>query len=162
MFQDATLLSLPVAVAFARAFVVLLLAFGERDFTLHLVAFPVERCRYAGVALLARVREQPSDLLFVQQQLADSFRVGDDVRRRTDQRRYCGAVQECLAVADHHEAVNELRLAAADALQLPAVQRNAGFEAIAKLVVEPRTTILRDGSRRFGFGFGHARDYRGA
>ena len=66
MFQDATLLEFPVAVALACAFVVLFLAFRERDFALHFVRFPVQRRRDTRVAFLTRLGEQARDFFFVQ------------------------------------------------------------------------------------------------
>src|SRR5262245_23861758 len=68
LFQEATLLSFPIALALGGALVVLLLALGERDLAFHFVALPVHRRRDAGVAFLVRLSEQPRDLLLVEEQ----------------------------------------------------------------------------------------------
>jgi hypothetical protein len=75
--EQALLIPRPVAVFFRFAFVVLLLAFGNRDFAFHHVIFPIKRGGDDGVAFLVNGFLQPSDLLAVEQEFARAGRVGN-------------------------------------------------------------------------------------
>jgi len=81
-FHGAFHFTLAFAVLDGVAFVVLGLAFGQRDVALHFARFPVEVDRHQGVALLLDLADQPLDLIFVQQQLACAGGLGVDVGGR--------------------------------------------------------------------------------
>src|SRR5690606_16970786 len=64
--HDPLLLALPVAFLGGVALVVLLLALGQGDFQLDLVATPVHRGRHDGVAVALHTADQLVDLAPVQ------------------------------------------------------------------------------------------------
>src|SRR5690606_6217914 len=68
--HDPLLLALPVAFLRGVALVVLLLALGQGDLQLDLVALPVHRGGHDGVAVALDAADQLVDLVPVQQQLA--------------------------------------------------------------------------------------------
>src|SRR5699024_6981587 len=98
--HDAALLALPVAVLFGGALVMQLLAGNQRQLALHPVALPVQLERHAGVALLLGAREDPGDLLAVQQQLARARGSGNLVGAGGVERHDVAAQQPGLAVLD--------------------------------------------------------------
>src|SRR5262245_26896141 len=79
--HHALLFALPVAFLARFALVVRLLALGERDFGLDLVAFPVERGGHQGVAVALDATDEVVDLGPMQQQLARAAIVGHHVGR---------------------------------------------------------------------------------
>src|SRR5690606_41303673 len=82
------------------------------------------------------------------QRRARTGRVGLDVRRRRRQRRDVRAEQPGLVVAEHDVRLGELRLAGAQALHLPSLELEAGFEILLDEEIEARLTVLRDGALR--------------
>src|SRR5690606_13631331 len=127
------------------ALVVALLALGQRDLELDLVALPVHRGGHEGVAVALHAADQVVDLAPVQQQLAAALGVGDDMGRGLDQRRDLRAVQEQLAIAHHRVAFADVRAAGANRLELPALQRHSRLEALVELVIVARAPVQRDG-----------------
>jgi coenzyme Q-binding protein COQ10 len=96
-------------------------------------------------------------LAAVEQQLAQSFRVGRHVCRHGVERRHVRAQQPRFAFAQDHVAVRELSFSGAHALDFPALEGNAGLEAILDEVVETRLPILRNRRRCIVGLLGHAR-----
>src|SRR6201996_9793633 len=94
----ALLFALPVAILVCFTLVVCLLAAREADFDFDLVAFPVHGDRHHGVTLALDGADQLVDLFLVQQQLARAAIIGDNVGRRTDQRRDRRTEQEDFAM----------------------------------------------------------------
>src|SRR5690606_33132745 len=84
----------------------------------------------------------------VQQQLAGAPVVGDDMGGRLDQRGDLRAHQVQFAVLDVGVAVGEVGAAGADRLDLPALQRQPGFEAFDQVVFEAGTLVEGDGPVR--------------
>src|SRR5690606_16445515 len=141
----AVAVAVPVAFLRCLALVVALLALGQRDLELDLVALPVHRGGDEGVSVALHAADQVVDLAPVQQQLAAALGIGDDVGRGLDQRRDLRAVQEQLTVADHRIAFADVGAARTDRLQLPALQRHARLEALVELVVVACAPVQRDG-----------------
>src|SRR5881394_350932 len=133
--------AVPVAVFLARALVVLLLAFREPERELRAALAPIQLERDERVALALDEPREAIDLAPVHQQLANA-------RGRRAQRRDVRAVQPRFAAAHHHEAIDELRFARAEALHFPALERKSGFVAFLDEVVETRLFVLRDRARR--------------
>src|SRR3546814_6820125 len=124
----------------------ILLALGQRQFGLDLVALPVQRRGHAGVAVALDAANQLVDLAPVQQQLAGAAVVGDDVAGGGDQRRDLGAEQEQLAAAHNRVALGDVGAAGADRLQLPALQRETGLETLLEVVLVARALVQRHGA----------------
>src|SRR3546814_16400922 len=97
--QRALFLSRPIPFLRRLALVVRLLALGQRQFGLDLVALPVQRRGHEGVAVALDAANQLVALAPVPQQPAGAAVVGDDVAGGGDQRRDLGAEQEQLAEA---------------------------------------------------------------
>src|SRR5690606_37594936 len=109
----------------------------------------VQRGRYQGVALALDLADELVDLAPVQQQLAGAHGIGGHVAGGRDQRGDLGAEQEQLAVADHRVGLADVGAAGADGLQLPALQRKAGLEAVLQVVLMARALVQRDGAAAF-------------
>src|SRR6185312_7454236 len=148
--HGALFLDLPVALLHGVAFVVFLLAPSQADFHLHAVAFPVHGGGHQGVALALDGAKQAVGLATVQQQLAGTPILGNHVRGGAGKRWDRGADQEQLAVLCQGIAVAEVDAPAAQRLQLPALQGNAGFIALVDVVVEAGALVQRYGARAFG------------
>src|SRR5690606_39725476 len=112
---------------------------------LDLVALPVQRGGDEGVAVALDAADEGVDLAAVQQQLAGATVVGDDMGGGRDQRRDLRAEQEQLAAADDRVALGDVGAPGADRLQLPALQRQAGLQALLQVVLVARTLVQRHG-----------------
>ena len=89
----------------------------------------------------------------VQQQLAGAALVGDDVGRGRDQRRDLRAEQEHLAARDDRVGFADVGAAGADRLQLPALQGQAGLEALLEVVLVARALVQGDGAAAGALAF---------
>src|SRR5690606_10247530 len=145
-FQHPGPLELPVPLLLRRPLVMLLLAAGQTDRELRSAVAPVELERHERVAAALDEPRQPVDLIAMKQKPARTGRVGLDVRRRRQQRRDVRAEQPGLVVAEHDVRLGELRLAGAQALHLPSLELEAGFEILLDEEIEARLTVLRDGA----------------
>ena len=85
--EDALFVAVPFALFFGGAFVVFGLAFGEGNFSLDQVVFPVDFGTHAGIAFLLYLGHQFVDFTAFQQQLAGALRVGDKMGGSGLQRR---------------------------------------------------------------------------
>src|SRR3546814_3523377 len=121
----------------------ILLALGQRQFGLDLVALPVQRRGHEGVAVALDAANQLVDLAPVQQQLAGAAVVGDDVAGGGDQRRDLGAEQEQLATAHNRVALGDVGAVGADRLQLPALQSETGLATIIEVLPLERSDRKR-------------------
>ena len=128
------LLALPVAGLLRGALVVALLAARQCDFKLGTPAFPVHCQRDQGIALALDCADQLVQLTAVQQQLAGAGWVRDLVGGGAGQWRDQAAEQPGLAVFDEYIALRQLHAALAQALDLPAFQREAGLEEFQRTV----------------------------
>src|SRR5687767_1328959 len=156
--HDALFVALPVAVFLDGALVVFLLAAREPDLALGAVLLPVERERHERVALALDGADETVDLVAVEQQLSRAARIGDDVRRRRQERRDLRAEQEDLAVLDDRVGLGELHASLAQALDLPAFEHDAALEALVDVVLVPGALVERDraaGVVLFLLGFVH-------
>ena len=144
--QYALLLTVPVALFFGIAFVVLLFAFGKRDFSLDQVFFPIERGTHTGIALLLGGFKQSGQLFAVQQQFAGAGGIAHIMRGHGLQRGDLGASQPGLTIFEQNVALGDLYLAGAGAFHFPAVQGNTGFKFVGEVIVV--TSSLVEGDRR--------------
>src|SRR5690606_35159473 len=143
--QQPLAVARPVAVARGLALVVGLLALGQGQLDLDLVALPVHRGRHQGVAFALDPADQIVDLAPVQQQLAGPLGVGDHVGRGLGERGDLGAEQVEFGVADHGVGLADAGAAGADGLELPALQRDPGLEPLFEVVVVARAPVQGDG-----------------
>lgn len=158
--HGALLFALPVAFLLGIALVVRLLALGQANFHLHLVALPVEGHGDEGVALALDGADERVDLFPVQQHFARAAVVGHHVGGGADERRDRGADQEDFALDDHGVAVAEIDAAGAQRLHFPALQFKAGFEALVDVVLVACAFVQRNGTARvfvFVLRLGHVR-----
>ena len=100
-------------------------------------------------------------LIGVQQQLAGAAVVGQHMGGGLDQRGDLGPDQVELAVLDVGVAVGEVGTPGADGFDFPALQGQAGLEAVDQVVFVTGTLVQRDGAVcRLGLAPTH-RDRRG-
>src|SRR5690606_36558986 len=71
---------------------------------------------------------------------------GDDVGGGLDERGDLGTEQVQLASADHRVAFADVGAARADRLQFPALQREAGLEALLQVVLVAGALVQRNGA----------------
>src|SRR5215207_898242 len=136
-------LALHLALLDRLALVADVLAARQRDLDLRARALEVEPRRHQRQSLLARLPDQPLDLALVHQQLARALGLvvlarGRRVRRDVD------VVQPDLAVLNLRVAVLELRLSAAQRLDLGAGQHESGLPALEQVIAVGRLLVGRD------------------
>src|SRR5699024_2245825 len=102
--QRTLLFAVPVAFFLGGTFVVRLLALGQADFDLDVVAFPVHGGRYQRVTLALDSADQFVDLTSIEQQFAGAPVVGDDMAGSADEWRNGGAEKVDLAAFDQRVA----------------------------------------------------------
>ena len=155
--EQALLLSLPVALFFALAFVVFGLALGQADFAFDQVVFPVHGGAHAGIAFLLDRGSQSVYLPALEQQFAGASGIGDDVGGGGFQRLDVDADEPGFAVLEQHVAVGQLDLALAQTFDFPTLQGDTRFKALAYRVVVAGALVEDDGVRsRFFLGcLGH-------
>ena len=116
---------------------------GQRDLDLGPAVREVERQRHQRQPALARLADEPDDLLAVQQQLAPppravvvvrALRVLRDVR----------VVDPGLAVLDRGEGLGDVRPTFPQRLHLGALQHQPGLVGVENGVVVARPAVLRD------------------
>src|SRR5215207_11564095 len=115
----------------------------QRDLHLRARALEVEARRDQREALLARLTDQALDLALVHQQLARALRLMVLARRRRV-RRDVDVVQPDLAALHLGVAVLELRLAAAQRLDLGAGEHEAGLPLLEQVVAVRSLLVGRD------------------
>lgn len=120
MAEYALLLALPVTIFVILAFVVFSFTFGESNFTLYQVAFPVHGGANAGVTFLLHSGFYFVELAAMKQQFATAVGLGDKVRGSGGQRLNIGAKKQCLAILNVHVAIGELNLLLTNAFNFPA------------------------------------------
>ena len=156
LFHYSGLLSVPVALFFLVAFVVIGFTFGEANGGFDHVTFPVEGGADDGVAFLVGALLHFADFFAVEQHFAVARGFGDKVRAGGIQRLYLQTHEECLAVLEVDVAVGQLAFALTQAFYFPALQYEPCLKFLGDVVVEARFFILRDGIvRYFVFFLGH-------
>ena len=83
------------------------------------------------------------------QQLARASGVGNEVRRRRRQGTDVRADQVELGAAHHHVGLADLRAAAPDRLDLPAVQRDPRLVALLDEIIVGRLAVVDYGHEEF-------------
>ena len=150
---------LPILVAGAGAFVVLLLPLAQGNFALNLVALPVQGGGHAGVTLLLGGDKNLRQLTRVQQQFAQPLWLGDDMGAGVGQRGDVSTGQVGLALVQGDEGIGELHTPVANAFHFPAHEGDTGFKLVFQKIVVPCPFVLGDGGVAgffwFSFGFGH-------
>jgi hypothetical protein len=136
--------ALPIPILLGRAFIVLLLAFGEADVEFGAAAGPVHFQRHDGVTGAFDFADQDIELASLQQQFARADGVWPDVRRGFFHRDEMGAEQEGFAVFDDDVGFADLGAAIAQAFNFPAFERHAGFVGVFDEIVEASPAVLRD------------------
>src|SRR5690348_15031638 len=158
--QRALLLDVPLALFFAGALVVRLLAARNADLDLGAIALPVHGERDQGQALALDRADQLVDFGAMQQQLAGAAIVGNDMGRGRDQRRDRCPEQEQLAALDQRVGIGEVDAARAQAFDFPSLQRDAGLVALVDVVLVASALVQGDCRSALGivvFFPGHAR-----
>src|SRR3954468_16925223 len=146
--ERALHLALELALLDRLALVADVLAPGQRDLDLRAWALEVQARRHQRQALLLGLADQPLDLALVHEQLARALGLMVLARRRPVGRDV-DVVQPHLAVLDRGVAVLELRLAAAEGLDLGAREHEAGLPLVHQVVAVARLAIGGDvGHRR--------------
>ena len=120
------------------------LALGQRDFNLHVASLVVQVQGHQGVTLLLGLANQSADLGTMHQQFFDAIGLGPNVSRRRPQGIDAQTDQKQLAFLDHDIAIGQLHLAFANGLDFPALQHNAGLEALFDVIVEMGFPVFCD------------------
>ena len=146
--QEPLLLPLPVAVLLRRALVVALFAACLPHFELCSPARPMQLQRHRGIPPAFHCASELVELATVQEQFSRAHWIRGDVRGGTGQGGDMCAGQPSFAVAKLHVAFLQLDPALAQALDLPAFERQTGFDMVLDEVVVPRLFIECDNARR--------------
>ena len=150
------LLTIPLALPYGSPFVVLALAFCQRDLEFGASLFPVKRQWHQRIALSVDRSGQMSDLTPVQQQLSIAHRVGVNTGGII-QRREVRAGQKQFAGSDNDVAFFELCTPLTQAFDLPSLKRDSRFEFFLDEIIVPGLAIAGDGGA-ISFGLlGHYR-----
>ena len=138
------LLALPITLSFRRPLIMLLFAFGQPDFELDAAARVMQVERYERVSRALHAADEPADFRRVEKELARARRIGMHVRRCSGERRNVTAGEPDLGVVDDDVRFLELHAAGTYGLDLPALERDAGFIAFLDEIVVERLFVLYD------------------
>jgi len=145
--------SLALSLFDRRAFVVLGLAFCERNFAFHTAAFPVQVEWNQREAALVHFADQALNLIFVHQKLFGARCVRPHVRAGADERVDLAADEIQLTVAHDDIPICELDLTCSQGLDLPAFEYHSGFKSVFDLVVEQGLFVFGNATGQLFFGF---------
>ena len=142
--HQALLLTLPISLFDILALVILFLAFGQPDLQLDPAALVMQVQRNQCVARTLHLADQSPQLFGVHQQFAGAGRVGLYMRGRGQQRADMTADQVQPTVAQDYVGFRELHAACANGFRLPALQGDAGFEALLDEVIMECLAVFYD------------------
>ena len=130
-----------------------LFALGQANAALDQVFLPVERQRYACIALLLDGHHDLVQLTAIQEQLTSARWVGVNMGAGAQKRLNEGAEQKCLAILERDLALCNLTLAGTKALHLPSLKFHRRFERFLNEVIVAGLSVL--GNRALIFFFRH-------